>query len=349
MWFSSQLLKWYNTNKRELPWRQTRDPYHIWISEILLQQTRVNQGLPYYERFIQRFPNVHDLANAEEKEVLKAWQGLGYYSRARNLHHTAKVISSELGGVFPSSHDELIRLKGIGAYTAAAISSICFDEAKPVVDGNVYRVLSRFYGIDNPIDSAIGKKRFSDLAIKAMGQSPAGDYNQGIMEFGALYCKPSNPDCNNCILKSRCIARKNDLVGTLPIKSKKVKVRNRYFNYIVINGDKGSFFQIRSEKDIWQNLYEPLLIESARHLGKTEIIASEQWRRIFGKKHSTNLVASGNIDHKLTHQNIRARFWKSQVNSAEIPFNSSLKEIGADELSELPIPRLIEKYLELQS
>ncbi|MBL4578615.1 MAG: A/G-specific adenine glycosylase, partial [Flavobacteriales bacterium] len=207
MQFSAHLLKWYNAKKRDLPWRRTKEPYAIWISEIILQQTRVDQGLPYYERFIQKFPTVYSLANASENEVLKVWQGLGYYSRARNLHHAAKSIVHDYHGIFPRNYDEIINLKGIGSYTAAAISSICFDEPKAVVDGNVFRVLSRFHGIDNPIDSGDGKEIFVALANEVMDKTSPGEYNQAIMEFGALQCKPSAPDCASCYLNAKCHAR----------------------------------------------------------------------------------------------------------------------------------------------
>ncbi len=206
MSFSNKILLWYAKNKRELPWRSTRDPYKIWLSEIMLQQTRVAQGTPYYLKFIENFPKVEDLANASEEQVLKLWQGLGYYSRARNLHFTAKVIANDFGGRFPSKYEELIKLKGIGDYTASAISSISFDEAQPVVDGNVYRVLARYFGVDIPINSSAGVKYFRKLAIEVMAPENIRDYNQGIMEFGAVQCTPQSPDCNQCPLNGSCVA-----------------------------------------------------------------------------------------------------------------------------------------------
>lgn len=348
MWFSTHLLKWYKVKKRSLPWRETKDPYHIWISEIVLQQTRVDQGLPYYERFIERFPNVQSLAEAEENEVLKAWQGLGYYSRARNLHHAAMTIVNDYNGVFPSNYDKIITLKGIGSYTAAAISSICFDVAKPVVDGNVYRVLSRFYGLRDPIDSTQGKKHFAELADKVMNKKEPGEYNQAIMEFGALHCKPSRPNCRECCLKTQCIAKKDNMVESLPKKGKKVKQKDRYFNYIIIKGNRGSFYQKRLKKDIWQNMYEPLLIESEKHLDKSEILKSDTWKKIFGSDGRGQLVRSESMEHKLTHQIIKAKFWETQIDSVAVPHDSNLQEFEYTELNNIPIPRLIEKYLELQ-
>ena len=346
MWFSNQLLKWYGANKRSLPWRQTKDPYRIWISEVILQQTRVDQGLPYYESFLKKFPDIESLAAADEKEVLKSWQGLGYYTRARNLHFAAKTIIDS-GGRFPETFEEIIKLKGIGEYTAAAISSICFSEPNAVIDGNVYRVLSRFNGLGVAIDSCKGKKLFSSIANDVMDKSNPGDYNQAIMEFGALQCKSSNPDCESCIIKSRCAAHETGTVDSYPVKTKKVKQRARYFNYIVIEGDRGCFYQKRSAKDIWQNMYEPLLIESNKHLGRNGILKSEEWLHVFGNQEDVKLVPSASLEHRLTHQTIKARFWKAQTNSCSMNTKSPLEEFAQEDLKEIPIPRLIEKYLEL--
>ena len=234
MIFSLKILLWYQKNKRNLPWRKTKDPYRIWLSEIILQQTRVAQGLPYYERFIERFPTVRDLANAQENEVLKLWQGLGYYSRARNLHATAKIVVKEYKGEFPKTYKGLLKLKGVGDYTASAIASICFDIPEPVVDGNVYRVLARYYGVDIPINSSKGTRYFKELARKVMNTEQIRDYNQAIMEFGAIQCAPKNPDCTGCPLNDGCLALQQNQIGELPKKINKTKVRNRYFNYLVV-------------------------------------------------------------------------------------------------------------------
>ena len=346
MQFSAHLLKWYNVRKRDLPWRRTKEPYEIWISEIILQQTRVDQGLPYYEHFIQKFPTVYSLANASEKEVLKVWQGLGYYSRARNLHHTAKSIVDDYHGIFPRHYDEIIHLKGIGSYTAAAISSICFDEPKAVVDGNVFRVLSRFHGIDNPIDSSDGKKIFVALANEVMDKTSPGEYNQAIMEFGALQCKPSAPDCASCCLNAKCHASNTGTVDRFPVKSKTIKQKKRYFNYIMLAGDRGTFYQKRSKKDIWKHMYEPLLIESKKYLAANEILNNKAWLNIFKKEVEPKLVRSETIEHKLTHQTIKARFWEASIASDSLSVNSALEEFEEGELLDIPIPRLIEKYLE---
>jgi len=348
MVFSQNLLKWYNDNRRPLPWRQTKDPYCIWVSEIILQQTRVDQGLPYYEAFIKKFPNVEALAKASENEVLKAWQGLGYYSRARNLHHTAKEIAGR-EGVFPSHYSEIIKLKGIGSYTAAAISSICFNEPQAVVDGNVYRVLSRYHGLSEPVDSSTGKKIFSKLANNALDWHNPGDYNQAIMEFGALHCTPNNPKCTSCCIKTKCVAQLSNTVASYPVKTKKVKSVDRYFNYIMIRGDKGTFYQKRTHKDIWQNMYEPLLIESKKHLSKNGIQNSEGWLSVFGNGAEIKLRRSDSMEHKLTHQTIKARFWEARIDSTMLKGTSRLVEFKEPELKKIPIPRLIERYLECYS
>ena len=222
-------MNWYATAQRDLPWRGTTDPYKVWLSEIILQQTRVVQGLPYYQRFISNYPTITDLANAPEEEVLKLWQGLGYYSRAKNLHHTAQYIATELGGIFPKTYKELVKLKGIGDYTASAIASFCYNEPCPVVDGNVYRVLSRVFGIATPINSTQGTKEFKALAHECLDKANAGVYNQAIMEFGALQCTPQSPDCTNCVLRDHCWAFHHNKVNELPVKLKKITIKKRYF------------------------------------------------------------------------------------------------------------------------
>jgi len=232
--FSKEIIRWYLQNKRDLPWRKTKDPYRIWLSEIMLQQTRVAQGLPYYEKFTEAFPTVYDLAKAEESQVLKLWQGLGYYSRARNLHYTAKDIVDNYNGQFPSTYKELLKLKGVGDYTASAIASICFDEVAPVVDGNVYRVLARYFNIDIPINSTAGVKKFKELAFEVIDHETPADFNQGIMEFGAVQCKPQSPYCIICPLHESCEGLKEQRVHMLPVKLKKTKVKHRWFNYIVV-------------------------------------------------------------------------------------------------------------------
>ena len=293
MKFSKALVSWYLQNKRDLPWRETTNPYCIWLSEIILQQTRVDQGLAYYLKFVKNFPTVFDLARADEEEILKLWQGLGYYSRARNLHTSAKYIIDELEGVFPTNYKSLLKLKGVGDYTASAIASICFDEPTAVVDGNVYRVLARYFGIATPINSTSGIKEFKKLAQELIDVKNPANHNQAIMEFGARMCKPQNPDCTICPLNDSCIALQKKEVKNLPIKDKKVKVRKRYFNYlVVITSDKKTILRKREGKGIWQNLYEFPLIETQVVIDKVDLINLKEFNNLFKKEELTisNLI-----------------------------------------------------------
>ena len=253
--FSKLLIDWYLSNQRELPWRKTKNPYHIWLSEIMLQQTRVAQGLPYYLRFTEEFPTVFDLAEASEEKVLKLWQGLGYYSRARNLHFTAKEIVKNHQGQFPSDYHQLLKLKGIGSYTAAAITSFAFNQPYAVVDGNVIRVLSRVFGIEIPYDSVTGKKRFQQLAQELLIKNKPGMYNQAIMEFGALQCKPKSPNCSICPMQDFCIAYQAMEVHAFPVRSKKIKVKERFLHFLMIQTDNGICIGKR-KSGIWNGLYE---------------------------------------------------------------------------------------------
>ena len=340
MIFSLKILLWYQKNKRNLPWRKTKDPYRIWLSEIILQQTRVAQGLPYYERFIERFPTVRDLANAQENEVLKLWQGLGYYSRARNLHATAKIVVDEYKGEFPKTYKGLLKLKGVGDYTASAIASICFDIPEPVVDGNVYRVLARYYGVDIPINSSKGTRYFKELARKVMNTEQIRDYNQAIMEFGAIQCAPKNPDCTGCPLNDGCLALQQNQIGELPKKINKTKVRNRYFNYLVVVDPKNrTLLQQRKGKGIWQNLWEFPLLESKEDMDVHEL------ERSFNKVLAINETPeiyhfnSENIVHKLSHQHLYTKFWI-------IKTDTFLKEgVGFNELKDYPVPVLIADFI----
>ena len=309
-WFAEKLIAWYKLNKRDLPWREEKDPYKIWLSEIILQQTQVKQGLGYYQRFIKRFPNVKQLAEASENEVLKMWEGLGYYSRARNLHASAKTITTRFKGKFPEQHQQILELKGIGDYTAAAIASFAFDLPHAVVDGNVYRVLSRVFGIKTPIDSGAGKKMFQELASALLPKKQEAIYNQAIMEFGAQYCKPGTPDCENCIFSQRCLAFATSNVVSLPVKAKKTKVRPRFFNYLVfIDAKKNLPILKRNEKDIWQGLYQFPLLESKSRLTKAELIkTAEKQFKTKGLKKAL-LLSSGEYKHLLSHQTIYAVFY----------------------------------------
>ncbi len=310
---SKALKRWYKITHRPLPWRETSNPYLIWLSEIILQQTRVEQGTPYYNRFVEAFPTVTDLAQASENEVIKLWQGLGYYSRARNLHTAAKMVRDQFEGVFPADYDEIKSLKGVGDYTAAAIASFAFNLPHAVVDGNVYRFLSRYYGIDTQIDSSQGKKFFQELATSILDKKDPGLHNQAIMEFGALQCKPAKPDCENCIFKLECKAFINDQVHLFPVKGKKLKSRIRYFNYLIIK-DKGAIFmKKRLSGDIWQHLYDFPLIETSTELSPAKVVASKEWKTLFKKQSIHIEMVSDLVVHKLSHQQIITRFFEIRI------------------------------------
>jgi len=343
--FSTILIKWYNINKRDLPFRRTRDPYKIWLSEIILQQTRVSQGLPYYEKFVELFPTIHHLAKAKEDVVMKAWQGLGYYSRARNLHSTAQHISKVLKGKFPETFEGIKQLKGIGDYTAGAIASLAFNKPYVVVDGNVFRVLSRYFGIRTPIDSQKGKSEYKEKAETLLDRDRPGDFNQAVMEFGALQCVPVNPDCTICPLKNSCVAYSNDIINVLPVKSKKVKTRIRYFNYLVFRIKGKVLLKKRIEKDIWKNLYDFPLIETEQ--GINQLLPYVKKNTSIKLIRNTETSVSKVYKHVLSHQVIYARFWK--LNSFEDKnYISKNKIIYVDEkqLDKYAFPRLIEQYLQ---
>ena len=339
--FSSTLINWYSIYKRDLPWRSTKNPYYIWLSEVILQQTQVKQGLPYYEAFIDQYPTIIDLANAPESEILKLWQGLGYYSRARNLHASAKTILEDLNGEFPKSYETLRKLKGVGDYTASAIASICYDEPMAVVDGNVYRVLARYFGIKTPINSTKGIKTFKTLASKLIDKNNPAEYNQAIMEFGAIQCKPKNPDCNSCVLNSKCVALKNQWVDNLPIKLKKNKVTIKYFNFLVlISSDKQTVFKKRTEKGIWRNLYQFPLVETEAPLNINQFIKHPNIKSYLnGFSYEYSLYNQSDIIHKLSHQHLYTKFWIVEVNS--------LPEKGVliSEIQQYPTPVLISNFI----
>ncbi|MDZ7613338.1 MAG: A/G-specific adenine glycosylase [Flavobacteriaceae bacterium] len=320
--FSNRLIAWYLQNQRDLPWRRTKDPYLIWLSEVILQQTRIAQGTEYFIRFQNQFPTIFDLAAASEDQVLKVWQGLGYYSRARNLHATARLLVKNYEGKFPENFSGLKQLKGIGDYTAAAIASICFNLPHAVVDGNVYRVLSRFFNIDTPINSAQGQKEFSELANTLLSHKQSGMHNEAIMELGALICTPKNYQCDKCPLQHSCLAKKNKNIEDFPVKLSKPKVRKRFFNYLVLDIDEThTVLEKRSGSDIWQNLYQFPLLESQTEIGHDEIMQSGLLQQ-FGLKDDLILIQFNNkaVIHKLTHQTIMTNFWiirtKSPVKNA---------------------------------
>jgi len=343
---SDKLICWYKINKRTLPWRDISNPYKIWISEIILQQTRVNQGMDYYIRFIDRFPTIEILAKSSEDEVLKYWQGLGYYSRARNIHKAAQQLSTKYGGTFPSNHNEILKLSGIGDYTAAAICSIAFNQPYAVVDGNVYRVLSRIFGIETPIDSSTGKKEFTEIAQLLLSKTNPGLHNQAMMEFGALQCVPVSPNCENCILQAECKAFELQKISSLPVKLNKTKVTNRYFNYLFIKFNDKTYLQKRTAKDIWQNLYEFPLIESDKQLTYNELIESNAFKNIFkGIKFVNILNISNPMKHILSHRVIYAQFITINISEK----NESLghfTELSVGEIDSYAVSRLMELFLE---
>jgi A/G-specific adenine glycosylase len=342
MLFSKKLANWYSTNKRDFPWRETKNPYLIWLSEIILQQTRTLQGLPYYKNFAKAYPTVFDLAKATEGSVLKLWQGLGYYSRARNLHFTAKYIVNNLNGEFPKTYNELLQLKGVGDYTASAIASICYDEKTAVVDGNVYRVLSRYFGIHTAINSTNGKKEFKELAQKLIPSKKTGLHNQAIMDFGAVICTPKKPNCITCIFNDSCFALQKKIVAKLPVKTGKIKIKTRFFNYLVfISNHNQTILNQRVKKDIWLNLYEFPLIETENEIDSNQLMKLANHQKIISenKINSISLFNEKLIIHKLSHQHIYTKFWVIKTNY-NLP-NSIL----ITSLNQYPVPTLIQNFI----
>ncbi|MFY0591720.1 A/G-specific adenine glycosylase [Roseivirga sp.] len=342
--FVNQLISWYRHQKRDLPWRHSKDPYKIWLSEIILQQTRVNQGMPYYLRFVEQYPTVDDLAEASEAEVLRLWQGLGYYSRARNLHACAKTVSTVYDGKFPDTFEELLKLKGIGRYTAAAIASIAFDRSNAVVDGNVYRVLSRIFGISDDISDSKTLKIFEKKAnVLIVDQSP-GEFNQAIMDFGAIQCTPKSPSCAICPMSSFCFAFNQGKQDTLPVKTKKVKVRNRYFYYYIYEYGEQILMKERGPKDIWQGLYDFHLEESPVSKDDEAVLLPAADKAIFSLQDF-----SEEVKHILTHQRIFTKFIRLQVNDLgkfeSLAADKNLTPYRMEEVQELPKPILIQNYL----
>lgn len=341
MTISKAIIKWYQAKARKLPWRDTKDPYLIWVSEIIMQQTRVEQGLDYYLRFVKKFPNVKSLSDATEDQVLKLWQGLGYYSRARNMMFASQQITEQFQGVFPSKHDDIIKLKGIGTYTAAAISSFSFDLPYAVVDGNVFRVLARYYGIDTPINTGKGQKEFSKLAQEILNPKLAATHNQAIMEFGALLCKPKNPKCTDCPLSTSCIALANNTVAELPKKEKKLKVKNKYLHFFLITDGQKVLIEKRDYSSIWKGLYQLPLIET-ENAEVVDVVLKKAVADSILKGQSFHLVNVQDINHKLTHRNLHIRFYEIQLK--KLPTNKFL-QIELKQLDDFAYPRPIENYL----
>jgi A/G-specific adenine glycosylase len=339
------LYKWYFLNKRDLPWRKTTSAYKVWLSEIILQQTRVNQGLQYYNRFLERFPDIYKLAQASLEEVLKAWQGLGYYTRARNLHATAGIIVKQFNGQFPADYNTLLSLKGIGEYTAAAIASIAFDIPVALVDGNVFRVLSRLYGIRLPNTSPAGKKEIYRLATSILNNKNPGNHNQALMELGALVCLPKNPACADCPLQSLCWAFQKDQVDELPVKAVISHNKKRYFHYLHISWSDKLFIHQRKQKDIWNSLFEFPLIETRGTVKPEKLFMHDQWKHLFNGSHYSVRHISPFYIHQLTHQTLYVRFYRVQIKV--VPPALAEGYICTDEkkIFDYPVSRLTERYL----
>jgi A/G-specific adenine glycosylase len=336
--FSDELVNWYHTNKRDLPWRNTNDAYVIWLSEIILQQTRVDQGLPYFNRFVEKYPDVSSFAAADEDDVLKLWQGLGYYSRARNMLKTARIVQQNYGGKFPDDYDQLIKLKGIGEYTAAAIASFAANQAKAVVDGNVYRVLARYFGISEPVNSSNGKKIFQQTANQLLNIEKPALHNQAIMEFGALLCKPKNPACGICPVRTGCYAFLHSAVTALPVKLNKVKVRNRFFNYFLITDGDHILMNRRDDKDIWANMYDLPLIESASLMAPEDLFSQPEVVKLLGTDNTISEISAVK-KHILTHQRLYVRLITLKNQPTELQASWFFTPIN--NLEKLAMPKII--------
>jgi A/G-specific adenine glycosylase len=343
--FTRLLLNWNSRqNRRQMPWKAVKDPYKVWLSEIILQQTRVEQGLSYYERFLQHFPRITDLASAPDEQIMKLWEGLGYYSRCRNLMATARYIAFENDGQFPDNYDAIRSLKGVGPYTAAAIASFAFDLPHAVVDGNVYRVLARVFGIDTPIDSTEGKKQFHALAEQLIARDQPAAYNQAIMDFGATVCKPAAPLCDQCAMQDICKAKASGTWNQLPVKTKKLSMRTRYFSYLLIQYRDRIFIRQRMQKDIWQHLYELVLLEEDQDGQARSAIdfLEKEWG--LTKKDFKLVAETDCLQQQLSHQRIRARFFAFQLSKKPRNTGEGIW-IAREELSRYAFPRLIRDYL----
>ena len=333
MKFSEKLIEWYRVNKRNLPWRLTKQPYKIWVSEIILQQTRIEQGEKYYYAFLKKYPNISELAKTNDKELLKVWEGLGYYSRALNMLKASRVVLNNYKGIFPSNYDDLIKLPGIGDYTASAISSICNNEVQPVVDGNVFRFMSRMFKIDLPIDKLKTKTYFKKLGFKLIDVVNPGDFNQAMMDYGSMVCRPKKFQCHKCLFSGNCKAFNSNTVMLYPFKEKRIKIKHRFLNYIfIITNDRKTLIKKRNGNGIWKNLYEFPLIETKKESSVNEIIKELDFKYL-------KFISEKKIKHKLTHQQLNISFFTFKVSN----FDDDLTDIKA--LSNYPFPRPINKFI----
>ncbi len=342
--FSKRLIGWYQKNKRDLPWRGLHDPYPVWLSEIILQQTRVDQGMSYYFKFLELFPTVHHLAAATEDQVLKAWQGLGYYSRARNLHATARMVVKNYKGKFPQSYAELLKLKGIGPYTAAAIASFCYNEKTAVVDGNVMRVLARLHGMHEPVDSVEGINKMKQLAAECLDQKDPGTYNQAIMEFGAMHCTPYQPKCSSCPFEIDCVALQSDTVSMLPIKGKKTAVKDVWFYYFFITHGPNVYMKRRNAEGIWKGLHDFPCTESDKPMKDEEVTEEFLTQNKLASKAVVHDISEEYV-HILSHRKIRAKFIEIKTTKAWKTAPEGTFEAQIADIEKYGVPRLIDKYL----
>lgn len=343
-YFTRRLMDWHhNDNDRSLPWKSEKDPYKIWLSEIILQQTRAQQGLPYYLKFTETYPTITDLANSSDEAAFRIWQGLGYYNRCKNMLATARYVAQELNGKFPDNYEAIIALKGIGPYTAAAIASFAYNLPHAVVDGNVYRVLARYFGIDTPFDTTEGKKQFATLAQELLDAQHSAAYNQAIMDLGATVCTPQSPDCDICPLQKHCVAYKQDMISLLPVRSKKQAVRNRYFHYLLITHNDKLWLQKRTGKDIWQNLYEPYIIEADAALDAEKLVETADFKQL-GLNDLP--VYNDKLTQKLTHQHITSTFFALPVKSTAIAALKGGEWVDFSDLGKYAFPKSVLSFLE---
>ena len=343
--FTRSLMDWHATeNQRSLPWKSEKDPYRIWLSEVILQQTRALQGLPYYLRFTETYPTISDMANADDNEVFRIWQGLGYYNRCKNMLATARYIASELQGVFPDTYEGIIQLKGIGPYTASAIASFAYGLPCAVVDGNVYRVLSRYFGIADPIDSTGGKQRFAALAQSLLNTTDSAGYNQAIMDIGATVCTPRKPQCGQCPLQARCSAHRAGTIELLPVKSKKIAVRTRYFNYLLLMHNDHLWIEKRIGNDIWENLHQPYLVETENEETLQELLLHQAVTELCIT--GSELKPVGATTQRLTHQIIKARFYRIELANTPTILGNKGRWLNIAELKKTAFPKTLVSFLE---
>jgi A/G-specific adenine glycosylase len=342
-YFSEKVVEWYQEHKRDLPWRSTTDPYKIWLSEVILQQTRVVQGLPYFQNFVHRYPTVASLAEASDQEVMRMWQGLGYYSRARNLHKCAKHVADVYKGVFPTSYRALLELPGVGEYTAAAIASFSAKEKVAVLDGNVFRVLSRLTGTDAPINTPSGRKLFASLASQYLNESQPDLYNQAVMDFGALWCTPRNPNCEECPFKKKCVAATNGTQHSLPVKIKSAKSKTRYFNYFVLKKGRSLLMKKRQDKDIWNGLFDFYLIETKKQTKAAKLMAEDPKLKSMSISSANSSVV---YKHVLSHQTIFSTFIIVEGETDFVAEEETMKYYSLPKINQLPKPVLISRFLE---